>query len=324
MAEPSRAADRTVTAACRVAEMPNFRQLGEKVVGESLRLAERTLPVPLLRLLLWPPAAALAAYELSPARPTYRLFGRLPPSLRPPLSRWRWLGRLWARRTALMMTRCHRFWPDRLRATRWQGWCRVCGGERLDSLLAAGRSVILPTLHHGSLNEAYHWLRSRGLPVAGLAARSKDYWSPYRRHINSLADRANGMTGIPRFFEVDDVWGARDFLDKPGRLLLVAIDGYHGRRPVLARGPDFCVRVGAGVVRLAAIADAAVVPCLMTAPRGLAVELHFGNAVPEEHVADPRQHSAAAEYIVRELLPLVRARPEQCVDHLLRAFEGCS
>jgi hypothetical protein len=68
--------------------MSSFVSLGEEVMGESLRLAERVFPVPLLRLLLWPPAAALAAYELSPARPTYPLFRRLPASLRPAVPPW--------------------------------------------------------------------------------------------------------------------------------------------------------------------------------------------------------------------------------------------
>src|SRR5262245_39911590 len=168
--------------------MPNVRDLGERAVSGSLRLAERLLPVPLLRLLLWPMAAALSAYELTPARRTYRLFDRLPLALRAPLPRWQWLWRLWTRRTALVMTRFHRFWPDRLREPRWQNQCQIRGGEQLDAVLNRGRPVILATLHFGSLTELYHCLRARGLAVAGVAGRSRAQWSDYRKHINSLAD----------------------------------------------------------------------------------------------------------------------------------------
>jgi lauroyl/myristoyl acyltransferase len=222
-----------------------------------------------------------------------------------------------------MMTRCHRLWPDQLREPRWRGWCRVRGREQLDAVLNTGRSAVLAAVHYGSLNEAYHWLRSQGLTVAGLAARKQEEWSAYRKHINSLADKANGMTGLPCFFEVGDVWGAKEFLAKPRRLLLMAIDGYYGRRPSFVQGPDICLRVGTGAFRLAAIANAAVVPCLMTAPRGLAIEIYFGRPVPDPYVSDPRQHSAAAAHVVQELFPLIRALPEQSADHLLRAITEC-
>ncbi len=301
--------------------MPNIRDLGERLVSGSLRLAERLLPVPLLRLLLWPPAALLAAYELTPARRTVRLFGRLPPSLRPSVSRGRWLWRLWTRRTALIMARFFRFWPDRLRAPRWQSRCRVHGAAQLDAVLDGGRPVILATLHYGCLTELYHCLRARGLMVAAVSARGEAQWSGYRKHLNALADEANGLTGLPRVYEVGDVWSARDHLAKPRRLLTITLDGYHGQRPVVVRGPDFCLRLGSGAVRLAAVAKAVIVPCLICAPRGLAVEIHFGTPVPDDLVADPCRHPAAAEHVVGELLPLIRALPEQCVDQLLSVLD---
>jgi hypothetical protein len=304
--------------------MPNIRDLAERVASESLRLAERLLPVPLLRLLLWPLAAALSAYELTPARRTYRLFGRLPPSLRPPLPRWQWLWRLWTRRTGLVMTRFHRFWPDRLREPRWRNQCRIRGGEQLDVILNGGRPIILAMLHYGSLTELYHCLRARGLMVAGVAARSRAQLSDYRKHINSLADAANGMAGIPRFYEFDEMRSARDHLVKPRRVLMLTLDGYHGLRPLLVRSPDFCLRLGSGAVRLAAITNAVVVPCLITAPGGLAVEIHFRTPVPEDSITDSGRHPEAAEHVVRELLPLIRALHEQSGDPFLCAFTDSS
>jgi hypothetical protein len=301
--------------------VPDIRYAGEWAVSESLRLAERLLPVPLLRLLLWPPAAILSAYELTPARRTYHLFGRLPPSLRPSVSRGRWLWRLWTRRTALVMTRFFRFWPDRLREPRWQSRCRVHGAERLNAVLDGGRPVILTALHYGCLTELYHCLRARGLTVASVSARGEARWSEYRKRLNTLADEANGLTGLPRVYEVGDVWSARDHLAKPRRLLTITLDGYHGQRPLVVRGPDFCLRLGSGAVRLAAVTNAVIVPCLIAAPRGLAVEIHFGTPVADDLIADPCRHPAAAEHVVRELLPLIRALPEQCVDQLLSAFD---
>ena len=66
--------------------------------------------------------------------------------------------------------------------------------------------------------------------------------------------------------------------------------------------------------------NAVLVPCLIAAPRGLAVTIHFGTPVPDDLLADPARYADAAGHAVRELLPLIRALPEQCVDQLLSAF----
>ena len=187
----------------------------------TIRLVERHCPIFFIYVILWP-AAALAACGLNPkwnVGATIRDLRRLPEALRSSVPGWRWYWVVWSGRVALCMTHSLRFIPDRLRDARWQARCRIEGLDRPNDALAAGRPVILVTLHYGNLTELYHWLRARGMCVAFLADRELAQVPKYRAVLNSMADRVNGLDGVPRFFPTDQLWEARDFLSSPGRLL---------------------------------------------------------------------------------------------------------
>jgi hypothetical protein len=124
------------------------------------------------------------------------------------------------------------------------------------------------------------------------------------------------MAGIPRLFRSDQLWEVRDFLSHPRRVLIVAIDAYH-KKHVLVHGGDCLFRLSPGALRLAAIVDAVVIPCLIQSPYGLASTIYFGKTVPDDHIADPRNHAAACEHIVREILPILETSPEQCGHYFL-------
>ena len=213
-----------------------------------------------------------------------------------------------------------RLWPDRLAEPRWQARCRLHGAAAVRGLLAAGRPVVLATLHYGSLTELFHWLRAAGLPVAAVAGSPPDHRGAIRSGLNDRADRANGLAGVPRVFGTTpaDLRDVCDFLAAPGRAVQIAVDGIVGtrRHAVAAAGVRF--EVSAGAFKLAAITGAVVVPCLWRPARRMGCDIHFADPVPDAVVAGRRFDEAAA-HVVHHLLPLIRDRPELAGPGMIRA-----
>ncbi len=288
----------------------------DAIAGKTLRLADRVLPLSVFRALLWPGAAAFGAYQLLYRGPTYRAFRKLPRSLRPEERRLRWGLRLWSGRTAMLMSKLVRFWPDRLREPRWRKQCRFLGAERLDAARSAGRPVILAALHYGNLNELGHWLRARGVVSAILSGDDPARISTYRERLGLHRDAAFGMEGLPRILRVDQLWDVRDFLNGPNRALIVTVDAEHKTR-ILVRGDGYNLRIATGMLRLAAIVNAVVIPCAVRSPRGLTFEVILGSPVPDSEIITNPDPMAASVHIVREILSVIAAYPEQCDPYFL-------
>ena len=296
--------------------MSSLKRQAGALLCRLARLAERLLPVALVRLCAWMIAAPMAFRELIGTGPTLNQLQRLPTSIRPQRSVWR----LWRQRVAVNASSLVRFWPDRLQEPRWQGCCRLYNAEALDGILRT-RPVILATLHYCSLVVLCHWLRSRGWPMAALSARSSEHLPAYRKRLDSLADQQSGLADVPRFFGLDELWEARDFLSADARsLLLVAVDAPYGKRPLTVSVNDFELPIQTGAFRLAALSNAVVVPCLIRAVGGMGVEIRFGNPIPDHLIMDQRQHSAAAEQLFEELLPVIGECPEQCHADLVQGL----
>jgi hypothetical protein len=192
--------------------------------------------------------------------------------------------------------------------------------ERLESLLAEGRPVILATLHYGDLTMLYHWLRSRGIGAAFLAAPRRKEEPEFRRSLDGLADRVNGLEGVPHLVYLDQLWDAQDFLGPRGRVLAIAVEG-DTKRDVAVSGPGYTLHVSPGALRLAAIVGAVVIPCLISSPGCMRSTIRFGLPVADDDVADRDRHPIACEHIVRELMPWILTKPEECGQGLLSAFD---
>jgi hypothetical protein len=219
------------------------------------------------------------------------------------------------------MTKFFRFWPERLRDQRWQRQCRFEGWDRLESG-AELHSTILATLHYGCLTELYHLLRARQLKVAVLTTRKAEERTAFRRRLNSLGDQANGLGGIPWTFELRQLRQARTFLKKGGRFLLMALDGSPGKAPLLVGEGDLRLSLATGAFRLAASADAVVVPCLMRITGCLTTTIYFGTPVPSAALIGRSQHEIAANQILKQLAPLIAQDPEQCGNPILKAMQS--
>jgi lauroyl/myristoyl acyltransferase len=289
-------------------------------MGVLFRLAERLLPIALLAWAILP-VAALAGRRMVLRKVSLRRIERLPAVLRRrwPRGWWRRRWRVWRGQMAVYTTRFLCFIPERLRRPQWQRRCRFVGLPRLEAALAGGRPVILATLHYGDLVMLYHWLRSRGIAVAFMAARKRKATPAFRDRLDQLADRADRLEGVPRLIHPDQLWDAREHLEKPGRVLVLAMER-NTHYDIQVTGPGYSLRVTAGGLRLAAIVGAVVIPCLISSHRWLASTIRFGRVVPVADIADHRRHGLACERIVRQLVPWAARRPEQCTDALLSSL----
>jgi hypothetical protein len=302
--------------------------VGERVKGlviEWLRFAESCFPIPLLVLLLFPAAAVMATHELLMGKDgcsTLRQLRQFLKNGRRSGAQWRRcsLGEVWAGRLAMCMARFVCCWPEQLREPRWSRRCQFIGVERLEAILAERRPVVLATFHYGNLPELYHWVRSRGIGVAFLASRDLGAVPTYRSRLDSLADRANGLEGVPRLIGIGHLhlWGAREFLAVPNRVLAIAIEG-RTKRDISVHGSGYTLRMAPGALRLAARARAVVIPCLISAHNFFRSTIRFGEPLPDDLVGCNDRHLLGCEYILREVGPWISTQPEQAAPELISA-----
>ncbi len=288
------------------------------VAAAFLRLSERLLPPRLLVLAILPAAMVLGGW-LAFRGVSFRQHYRFVVAKEPGQSRWRLFWRVWIRRAVAHAARLLILWPDRLGRPRWQRRCEFIGWERLGAALTEGRSVVLATLHYGNLAMIYHWLRSRGVAAAFLASRIRSAALPLRNRLDELADRAYGLQNVPRLFLQDQLWDAQDFLNTGRHVLGVPIEPKSKRR-VVVNGDGYSLAVSTGFLTMATMAEAVVLPCLISSPGFLRSKIRFGWPIPEADVARRDRHQAACENIVGQLAPWIADRPEECGTVLLVAF----
>ena len=217
----------------------------------------------------------------------------------------------------MCMLRFLRIWPDKLREPRWNRRCQFSGLERLEQILGEGRPVVLATLHYGNLTELYHWIRSRGIGVAFLIAESSNV-PAHQNALDLLADRANGLDGVPRRIQNDPshLWQVFKFLAQPNRVLLVAIEA-HTERDIVVCDLGYSLRVALGTLRLAATTRAVVIPCLVSAEKYLRSTIHFGEPLADDIVASRNQPALGYRHILQQLGPWIAAQPEQSARVLI-------
>ena len=194
------------------------------------------------------------------------------------------------------------------------------GLERFERARATGRPVILATLHFGPTTAVLPLLRRDGLPAAALIIRDPAERARFRTTLQQIADGVNGLDGVPALIPVADLEQAVDFL-RGGHVLVVSVDGPRGRH-LRSTVDDDTLSLSTAACQMAAMRQAVIVPCLLTAGPRFRVTMHFGEPVPDALVVDYRRHQAACDHLHREFLPVVRAFPEQCYPVLAAALRG--
>ena len=70
-------------------------------------------------------------------------------------------------------------------------------------------------------------------------------------------------------------------------------------------------RMATGPIRLAAMTDAELIPCLIVETRPWHFVIHFGTPVPERYLGSSTNLKPAAAHLLKEFLPIVSRYPSQ-------------
>jgi lauroyl/myristoyl acyltransferase len=180
--------------------------------------------------------------------------------------------------------------------------------------------VVLASLHFGPFELLPYWLRAHGIVTTMIRGPTPDSLKSLTNYQHALSPPANvpvflnlsEMTPLPRFTHVGRFLG-------PGRRLLVTVD--------VDRGIQFHVpfenrlfRMATGAIRLAAMADAELIPCLISESAPWKFAIHFGSPVPRRYLGDSPDLPAVGAHLLREFSNVITRYPEQCRWRLLSAM----
>jgi len=270
-----------------------------------LRLGERVLPRSVMSLLLWPPAAAWDLVQLGQRKPVTS-WRRFPEEWHPKPARF-----FLRQSLGLYHAKFIYIWPDRLRSPRWLSRCRLEGGRDLIGSRDEDRGVVLAHLHFGPSDVLPYWLRAHGIVTTALVGRPK----PLPR----LASRQHALSApadVPLFIPVNEMPRRVRQLMGPGRRVLVAVDVNRGQQ-VYVPFEHHLFRMATGAIRLARLAKAELIPCLIVETASWNFVIHFGTPVPGCYLGNPPNLKAAAAHLLKEFLKVVTCYPTQCSHMLL-------
>ena len=78
-------------------------------------------------------------------------------------------------------------------------------------------------------------------------------------------------------------------------------------------------RMATGAIRLAAMTDAELIPCLIAETATWKFAIHFGTPVPRHYLGNSPDMQAIGAHLLNEFSKVVTRYPEQCKMRLLRA-----
>ena len=207
-------------------------------------------------------------------------------------------------------------WPDRLPNPRWLSRCHLEGDRDLAALRDQDRGAILASLHFGPFETLPYWLRAQGIPATTLMGQPASQKS-LMSHLYSLSPPADvpvflsatDFVPLPRFRHV------RQFLG-PGRWLVVTVDVDHG---IQFQVPfeNRLFRMATGAIRLAAMADVELIPCLITETASWKFAIHFGAPVPRCYLGNSPDMQTVGAHLLKEFMKVIARHPEQCCQRLL-------
>jgi hypothetical protein len=83
---------------------------------------------------------------------------------------------------------------------------------------------------------------------------------------------------------------------------------------------SYFFRMATGAIRLAAMAGAELVPCLILETAAWKFVIHFGDPVPLGYLGKHPDLKGAAAHLLKEFLKIIRSYPERCNHKLLSAI----
>ncbi|MGI8890852.1 MAG: hypothetical protein ACR2G0_08750 [Chthoniobacterales bacterium] len=222
---------------------------------------------------------------------------------------WKWqgLGSHHARAVYLF--------PDRLAEDRWLKRCHLTGPCDPFQLRDQARRIVFASLHFGPFETLPYWLRAQGLPVTTLVGREAP-----RRVLKQRQYSLSPPAGLPVVLPVTEKGGVRQAV-KDLQHLLVLMDVNRGRQ-IEVSYESLIFRLATGVMRIAAMTGAHLVPCLVTALPEWELAIHFGTPVPQSYLRPEPDLQGAALHLLRELLPVARQNRGQYGHRLLSCIRA--
>jgi len=180
--------------------------------------------------------------------------------------------------------------------------------------------VVLASLHFGAHEILPYWLRAHGIVTTSVRASPPDSLKSLTNYQYTLSPPADvpvflmveDLTPMPRFSHVRKILG-------PGRRLLVMVDPARGLQ-VDVPFEDRLFRMATGAIRLAAMADAELIPCLITETATWKFAIHFGTPVPQHYLGKSPDKQAIGAHLLKEFSKVISRNPEQCKMRLLSAM----
>ena len=279
-----------------------------------VRFCERTLPLRVFSLLLWPLAAAWDLMQVRDRKP-WAHWHRFPRSWRP--KRWRYILR---HSLGLYHSQMFYMWPDRLSNPRWLNRCRFEGDRKLLELSDNDPGVVLASLHFGPFEILPYWLRAYGIPTTSVRADPPAALHSLTNYQYSLSPPAEvpvfifarDLSPFPRFSHIRQILG-------PGRRLLVMVDPNRG---VMADIPfeDRLFHMATGAIRLAQMTGARLIPCMITEDSTWKFTIRIGTPVPQEWIGRSPDMQLIGTHLLGEFSKVVKRFPVQCKMRCLRAM----
>ncbi|MBA3831103.1 MAG: hypothetical protein H0X34_04250 [Chthoniobacterales bacterium] len=175
-------------------------------------------------------------------------------------------------------------------------------------------------MHFGPSEILPYWLRAHGIvttTIRGFAPGSRDSLTKYQYALSPPADvpvflHVDEMVPLPRVAHVRQLLG-------PGRRLLVEVDVDRGIQ-INVPFDNHLFRVAAGAIRLAALAGAELIPCLIVETASWSYTIHFGDPVPGNYLGNSPDLEAAAAHLLKEFRKVVVRYPEQCNETFLSSI----
>lgn len=262
-----------------------------------VRLAERMLPVRVLSLVLWPAAALWALIEAKRHRNAMAAWSQFPLAWQPRR------GMFFLRQTLGFSHAQFVFlWPDQLPRARWIRRCRLQGNFDLEEFRTPQRPIVFISMHFGPFELLAYWLRAHGIPVTTLVGR------PISANLAKLGS-LSAPADVPLAVAVNDMRRIREAVGRKGRVLIFG-DVDRGRQiQVPFEGHSF--RMATGPIRIAAMTEAELIPCLIVEAVPWEFVIHFGSPVPQRYLGRHPNVGAAAQHLLKELSPVVNRYPGQ-------------
>jgi lauroyl/myristoyl acyltransferase len=211
-------------------------------------------------------------------------------------------------------------WPDRLTRPRWLNRCRFEGDRNLLEVSEGDQGIVLASIHFGPFEILPYWLRAFGIPATSVRADPPAALRSLTNYQYSLSPPtdiplflfASELTPFPRFSHIRKILG-------PGRRLLVMIDPNRG---VMADIPfeDRIFHMATGAIRLAQMAGARLIPCMITEDATWKFTIHIGTPVPQEWLGRSPDMQLIGTHLLGEFSKVVRRFPVQCKMRCLRAM----